>query len=300
MNNQDYGYKDLFSHREIVHDLMNHFFNEKWFRGIEMTSLEKVNSHYISGKYQQRESDIVWKMKYKGEWLYLYLLLEFQSSIDRYMSIRLMSYIGLLYEDLIKSKSLSKKGKLPAILPWVIYTGKAAWSAPLDSCSLLEKAVPIGMKKYFPTFSYHILDIGQCPLIEGCYSNNLMLPLIELEQKVLNWDQAKVVIEKLALQLKEPEYDSLRRAFARYAVRVLKLREMGIKEDVEKINLEEVRSMLAERIEAYKTSLVEQGMEQGRDETSKTIARELLKKGLDPLFVSEITHIPSDKLKTLD
>lgn len=295
MGVQDYGYKELFSHREMVYDLISHFFNEKWFKGIDIESLEKVNSHYISVKYEKRESDIVWKMKYKGEWIYLYLLLEFQSTIDRYMSIRLMSYIGLLYEDLIKSKVLTKKRELPPVLPWVIYTGRQAWSAPLHSHLLLEKAAPLEMKEYFPQFKYHILDIGHYPLLEG-QGTNLITALIKLEKTILDRNQSRPIIEALLMKLKGSEYDSLRRAFARYAHRILKLRNVAEETDIEKIDLEEVRNMLAERIEAYDRRLVEEG----RQEASIAIACKLLDEGFDPLVVSKATSMPIEKVNNLN
>lgn len=43
-------------------------------------------------------------MSNDGAWLYLYLLLEFQSRSDRWLALRLMNYAGLLWQDLVRSK----------------------------------------------------------------------------------------------------------------------------------------------------------------------------------------------------
>lgn len=64
------------------------------------------------------------KTETAGEWLYVYLLLEFQSSNDTYMAVRILTYIGLLYQDLIKSGKTSAR-KLPAVFPLVLYNGNA-------------------------------------------------------------------------------------------------------------------------------------------------------------------------------
>jgi len=45
------------------------------------------------------------------------------------MAVRIMVYIGLLYQYLIDSQNLTKKDKLPPVLPVVIYNGKATWTA---------------------------------------------------------------------------------------------------------------------------------------------------------------------------
>ncbi|MDM8559486.1 Rpn family recombination-promoting nuclease/putative transposase [Thiotrichales bacterium HSG14] len=38
--------------------------------------------------------------------MYIYLLMEFQSRVDRFMAVRLMVYIGMFYQDLIKNAFL--------------------------------------------------------------------------------------------------------------------------------------------------------------------------------------------------
>ena len=61
--------------------------------------------------------------------MYLYILIEFQSSVDPWMAVRVMTYIGLLYQDLIKQKQVLKGRRLPPVLPIVLYNGDAKWTA---------------------------------------------------------------------------------------------------------------------------------------------------------------------------
>ncbi len=39
------------------------------------------------------------------------------------MAVRVMVYLGLLYQDLIKTKQLARTGRLPPVLPVVLYNG---------------------------------------------------------------------------------------------------------------------------------------------------------------------------------
>ena len=48
--------------------------------------------------------------------IYLYLLIEFQSTVEKYMALRLMVYQDLLYQDLLKSGAVPDDGLLPPIL----------------------------------------------------------------------------------------------------------------------------------------------------------------------------------------
>jgi predicted transposase YdaD len=71
------------------------------------STLEKVPGSFVTDNLRDRENDLIWRLRVQGEWLYVYLLLEFQSSVDPLMAVRLMTYVGLLYQDLDRRKELS-------------------------------------------------------------------------------------------------------------------------------------------------------------------------------------------------
>lgn len=101
--NHDNSYKLLFSHPEMVADLLRGFVHADWVNELDFDSLEKVSGSYVSDDLREREDDIIWRVRWGPNWVYLYLLLEFQSTIDPFMAVRILTYLGLLYQDLIKS-----------------------------------------------------------------------------------------------------------------------------------------------------------------------------------------------------
>ncbi|HSG38689.1 MAG TPA: Rpn family recombination-promoting nuclease/putative transposase, partial [Thermoanaerobaculia bacterium] len=99
----DNSYKLLFSHPEMMKDLLLGFIHEDWVQHLDFSSLEKFSGGYVSDKLRSRESDVVWRLRWrgkKGRWLYVYVLLELQSTVDPFMAVRMMTYLGLLYQDL--------------------------------------------------------------------------------------------------------------------------------------------------------------------------------------------------------
>jgi hypothetical protein len=44
------------------------------------------------------------------------LLLEFQATVDRFMAVRILVYVGLLCQDLIRDNKLTPDGRLPPVL----------------------------------------------------------------------------------------------------------------------------------------------------------------------------------------
>ncbi|MCP4676526.1 MAG: Rpn family recombination-promoting nuclease/putative transposase, partial [Deltaproteobacteria bacterium] len=100
MTDHDHSYKLLFSHPEMIRDLLVGFVHEDWVKKLNFNTLEKMNASYVSDGLRERHDDIVWRVRFGDQWLYVYLLLEFQATEDRFMALRIMVYLGLLYQDL--------------------------------------------------------------------------------------------------------------------------------------------------------------------------------------------------------
>ncbi|QLH50171.1 MAG: Rpn family recombination-promoting nuclease/putative transposase [Candidatus Accumulibacter cognatus] len=79
-NGHDSGYKFLFSTPELVRDLILGFVPDEWLHSLDYRTLEIVPGSYVSEDFRQRADDIVWRVRVGGEWVYLYLLIEFQQS----------------------------------------------------------------------------------------------------------------------------------------------------------------------------------------------------------------------------
>ncbi len=95
----DHSYKRLFSHAEMVVQLLQTFVAEDWVTQLDFDSLQKVDSSFVTKEFREREDDVIWRVKFQDKWLYLYILLEFQSTVDPIMAVRVMGYIALLYQE---------------------------------------------------------------------------------------------------------------------------------------------------------------------------------------------------------
>lgn len=99
----DASYKLLFSSPELVRDLVLGFIPDEWLHSLDYRTLEKMPGSYVTDDLRHRADDVVWRVKVGPDWVYLYILIEFQSTVDAWMAVRMMSYVGLLYQDLIKA-----------------------------------------------------------------------------------------------------------------------------------------------------------------------------------------------------
>ncbi len=75
MADHDNSYKLLFSHSEMVRNLLLGFVKEDWVQELDLGSLERVNGSYVSDDIRDRHDDIVWCVKWGSEWLYECILI---------------------------------------------------------------------------------------------------------------------------------------------------------------------------------------------------------------------------------
>ena len=105
---------------------------------------------------------LVWRIRFQDErWLYVVVLLEFQSTIDQRMAVRMLTYTGLLYERLIADGALRENDKLPPVLPIVIYNGARRWNAPTGLHELIATSPSTALVVYQPSLRYFLLDHGR-------------------------------------------------------------------------------------------------------------------------------------------
>ena len=294
-NRYDKAYKTLFSHPRMVEDLIKGFVHEQWVEGLDFSTLERVNGSYVSEDLRGREDDIVWKVCWGDETLYVYLLLEFQSSVSRFMAVRMMTYVGLLYQDLIKSDAIEKNAKLPPVLPIVLYNGERRWREPVDIFELVE-GIPGGLSRYTPHMRYLLLDEGAFGEQDLSASlENLTSTLFRME----NSGDPEIMLElvqNLLVWLKEPDQDSLRRAFTVWFQRVLF--RAKFKEEAPPVeDLEEVSTMLTAKVREWKKGWKAEGLAEGRAEGFEQGRREGIEKGIEK---GRIEALQSSLIKLLN
>jgi hypothetical protein len=231
-------------------------------------------------------------VRLRGEWLYVYLLIEFQSRPDPFMALRILVYLGLLYQELVKGKHLSRNGKLPPVFPLVLYNGEQPWTPAQEMADLIE-TLP-GLMVYRPHLRYLLLDEGRLSADEVEPNENLAAALIRLENSRAPQELQRT-ISLLVRWLQAPEQQSLGRAFTVWIKRVLLPARLPGVELPQLSDLNEVHTMLAERVkqwteqwkaeglEAGRQQGLEEGLQEGRQEGEAAMLLRLLNQRFGPI-----------------
>ncbi|TFL14834.1 DUF4351 domain-containing protein [Pusillimonas caeni] len=280
MNKHDASYRSLFSSPAIVRGLFQGIIKAQWLELLDWDGLEPLPTDYISDKLRQRQGDIVWRLpRLDGRDVYLLLMIEHQTTIDFYMALRILTYLGLLYEALLARKLIKPGEPLPVVLPVVIYSGVPRWNAALNVSELIG-LIPQGPRCYLPQLQYLIVDEGALVETGKLPQNNLTALLFRLEhnrglhdvedliQKVYNYTKADPI---------------LRRAFASWTRHVLLPRALP-EIDMPKVDdLLEIKDMLTEHSRSWTHQWKMEGLAEGRQEGQAVMLGNLLTRKFGPL-----------------
>ena len=100
MNNiHDRSYKDLYSNKVVFLDLVKEMLKAPWAKDLNEENLVLVDKEYILSDYEENEADIVYRAKIDGKEVIFYTLLEFQSTVDYRMPLRLFFYINEILRE---------------------------------------------------------------------------------------------------------------------------------------------------------------------------------------------------------
>ena len=285
MASHDAGYKRLFSNPRLVADLLVGFVREPWVQQLDLGTLERVNASYVSDDLREREDDLVWRVRWRDGWLYVYLLLEFQSTVDRFMALRLAVYVCLLYQDLVRKQQLTPSGLLPPVLPLVLYNGERKWTAPQELTGLIESA-PGGLSNYQPRLRYLLLEERAYTEEELAPQRNLAAALFRLENS-RDVEAITRVLTALLDWLDQPEHADIRRDFTAWLQQVLLPRRVSHATVPELGDLREVKSMLAERVKEWTKEWWEQGVREGQHKGQTALLMRQLERKFGPLEVTD-------------
>ena len=268
----------------MVCDLLLGFVHEDWVSRLDLDSFEPVGTNHVTDDLEQRDQDRVWRVRLRrpagttadpsdkgaassaeaAEWLYLYLLIEFQRRDDPAMPVRVMAYTALLYQDLIRSGKISLGDPLPPVFPIVLYSGLPLWRTACDVAELLE-AGPDELRPYRPSLRYFLID--EVRLAEAARRSGVPLPhnlagiMVGIEGAVGGEEFGP--LGKALQALMPPELiDSLGRAFTAWINRIV-ARRLRLDDNVKLLTDFQEVAMLGEQVGDLADLFLKQGEDAG-------------------------------------
>ena len=160
----DRSLRRLLQDREYVRGLVQIVAPElQLFLDFEKITYQKRS--FISEALRERESDVLLSVPFQDDTdaLLIYILIEHQSTVDKTMGFRLLSYMVRIWESQRREWETEKlpenERRLQPILPILFYTGDRPWTTPVSLTTIME--VPEILERFVPSFDTLFLGVKE-------------------------------------------------------------------------------------------------------------------------------------------
>jgi len=287
-NHHDTGYKELFSHPEFVQQLIEGFAPGEIAGLMDFGTLKNHSGNYITPLFEEKFEDVVWSVEVTWQGItqrvFLYILLEFQSSVDRTMPIRLMHYVACFYSELLKQKVVTPGQGLPPVLPIVLYNGAERWTAQQDIYDMVQPEPPAFLRVYQPHLRYYLIDEGRYTAEELDQRQTPLSGVFSIENASASREALQQAVDRIVVIIQaDPHKERTDAIITRWLKRHLQWLGAGV--NLERLNsLVEDRDMLAENLENWAKKERMEGRQEGRQEgeqrRAEQTARNLIQLGV--------------------
>lgn len=288
-------FKEILDNKKEGVKLLNKYLDLK----IKEHEIEKYTRKFVLPELENRESDVIYKMKEKP----IFFLIEHQTKVDYSMPFRMLEYsMEIIKSAITKEKMKSKNTIYPIVMPIVLYTGKERWKVPR---TFEERQYSYNSENRNLQFKYNLIDGNQMAKEKLIKEDSILSKAILLEKL----EKPEEILETLR-EITEKNLDADEKYFINLILKYLlpdKLRENEKAEIIENLKEKEDDNMFIDILKKYfedkeetavKTA-VKTAVEKNTEVTTHKLIREMLKKNIDEETVKEITKISNQELKEI-
>ena len=257
---------------------------------LEVQDIEKYNSSFINKVFQNREADIVYKIKDRS----IFILIEHQTKVDYLMPYRILEYeVAIMQSAIDLDKIKNKESKIPLVIPIVLYTGNKKWNAKKYLEENQEKIEEIenGLG------NYNLIDINELTEKELLEDNSFISKMMLIE-KSKNTENIVEILEKIVKITKEEDKDTLRRIISiilEEKIGITKAKELIEKMEGDEGNMLAVVDMIRRENQMY----IEIGKKEGELKEKIKIVTNMLKEKFNIETIQKITGINKEEIEKI-
>lgn len=234
---------------------------------MDWTTLTTLPGTRLDDQLRRHQTDQLYSIQSAAGPVYVYVLIEHSSRVDRWMALRQVDYTAAIWRQLLREQP--DMARLPWIVPIVIHHGREAWSAPSEFAELLE---PGGADRGLPPprFAYRVHSLhGMTPDEIGGLAQTLLgkltLAFLQFIPKATQGEVAAAFARWGGLVrelLRAPSGEEAMAALSEYVLSTTSLERDSLLEVV----ANEVNRKGSEIMETTAQRLIRQGREEGREE----------------------------------
>ena len=257
---------------------------------LEVQDIEKYNSSFINKVFQNREADIVYKIKDRS----IFILIEHQTKVDYLMPYRILEYeVAIMQSAIDLDKIKNKESKIPLVISIVLYTGNKKWNAKkyLEENQEKIEGIENGLE------NYNLIDINELTEKDLLEDNSFISKMMLIE-KSKNTENIVEILEKIVKITKEEDKDTLRRIISiilEEKIGITKAKELIEKMEGDEGNMLAVVDMIRRENQMY----IEIGKKEGELKEKIKIVTNMLKEKFNIETIQKITGINKEEIEKI-
>ena len=288
----DSVFRQFLSRADVARDFMEAHLPLHLRELCDFSTLKLASGSFVEDDMRAFCSDILWSVQTRRGDGYVYVLIEHQSTPDRHMALRLMRYALAAIHDHLKAGH----HRAPLVIPVVYYAGRRRpypyalnWLEAFDDPQLAAEVY---------SGDFRLVDVTALS-DEEIMEHRSMAALTLLQKHLPQNDVASLTGRLATLMNAEwltgPEVKLL----VNYLLQAGDTADVGafLRDLAARVPKHEGELMtIAEKL---KQEGRKEGLTEGRKEGHKDIAQKLLKSGMSPAFIQQVTGLTEQEIKQL-
>lgn len=200
----DAGYKDALEEKSQFLHFIKKYVGADWMQGLTPEQIRFVDREYRLEDYEKRQADLIYEVDLHGRKLYLYILMELQSTVDYTMPFRILTLIfALMLKIFLETpeKERERRGfRLPVVIPVLFYNGEGSWTAETEYIRYLDGGELFG--RHTLNYEYYLVDLSKIS-DEYILNTNTIIDNIMALDKGRETETLSGILERVAARMKE-------------------------------------------------------------------------------------------------
>ncbi len=187
-------FRDFFKDPEFVQAFIKYHIPEHISSLLDLDTIQVDLSGFVSQEHREYYADVIVTVQLKGhsEDVNIYILLEHKSTPELLTRLQVLNYMVQKWMDLKRKDQLP--GRLPVIIPVVIYHGKGRWNYSRKFSELFELPSEV-LRPFVPEFKHMIHDISS--MQDDEFKTTTTLEIFHLLFKYIHYPELETKLQEI-------------------------------------------------------------------------------------------------------
>ena len=192
------SFKIAFREPKTMADLIRASIKDDWVSELDMETLGLVSTEDISKSLGSLRSHLTWRVRWRKEQVWIYILLEFQSKPDPTMPLHMVECVAALYKSLIDRYEIDTAGPYPPVYPLVLYLGTQPWPVQKNTAANLG-TLPAELRPYNLSLGCAVVDVHRMAVDLPADTENLAEAMFRVQGQIRSEDVVSAAVEMLEM-----------------------------------------------------------------------------------------------------